>query len=76
MVGIGVVAFGGKDEEINELGVTIERADTLDDIAIEHLECLARDDDFATDELWAAGREVFVDDFVELARVLEREPKQ
>ena len=71
VVRIGIMTLRTEDEDGSKFRISIEGANTLDDIAVENLECLARDDDFAAREARATRRELFIDYLVELLRVVE-----
>ena len=75
MVGIRVVTFRRKDENIGEFGVTIQCTNTLYDVPIEDFKSLACNDDFATNKLRPSRGELLVNDLVELSGVLVRQPQ-
>ena len=76
MVSIGVVAFGGENENASELWVFIECANTSDNVAVEDLKSLACYDDLPADETGTSGMKLVIDYCIEFSGVLEREAKK
>ncbi len=76
LVWVRVVPLGGEHEYARKLGVAIERTDAGDNVAVEDLERLSSDDDFASYETRTARGEVIVDDRIELPDILERQSEQ
>ncbi len=76
LVRVRVMSLWGEHKYTRKLGVTIEGTDAGDDIAVEDLECLTSDNDFAPYETRTTGGKVVVYDCVELTDVLERQSQQ
>ena len=75
-VGIGVVTLWCEYEDAIELRVTVESLDALDDIPIEDLEELTRDQDLSAGEARATRCEASVNDVIELVGVFEGEAEK
>ena len=76
VIGVSVVALRGENQYASELGITVKRSDTLDDVLVEHLEGLAGNDNLPPDESWTAVRNFFVENPVQLMGVFERQPEK
>ena len=76
VIGIGVVALQGKNQYASELGITVKRSDTLDDVLVEHLEGLTGNNNLPPDESWMAVRNFFIENPVQLMGVFERQPEK
>ena len=71
VVCVGVVALRGEHEDPSKLGIPVQSANALDDVAVEDLEGFASDDNLAACEAGTSRRELLVDDVVEFLRVFE-----
>lgn len=58
----------GMGQKLRQLRISVEHADTLDDIPVVEFVLLTSDRDFLTDKLREPIREPFVDDAVQLLR--------
>ena len=67
-----VVTLGGEHEQTGELRIAIERSDAFDDILVEHLEQLARDNNLPADESGTAVWNFLIEDPIQLSGILER----
>ena len=56
--------FGGIDQILCELWVTVEGFDTFEYITMIKLVCLPCDLDFLSNKLWKTTRELLIDDLV------------
>lgn len=70
------MTFWREDEDSGKLWVTIEGANALDNVPVEHLEGFSSDNNFTADEAGATRGELFINDHVQLTRVLEGKTKK
>ena len=76
VIGVGVVALWGENQYASELGITIKRSDTLDNVLVEHLKQLASNNNLPPDEPRTAVRNFFIENPVQLTGVFERQPEE
>lgn len=70
------MTFWREDEDSGKLWVTIEGANALDNVPVEHLEGFSSDNNLTADEAGATRGELFINDHVQLTRVLEGKTKK
>lgn len=62
MVRVGIVALGRKYQDSSEFRVAVQGPDALYNVAVEHLEALASDDNLPPNKPGSARGELLVDD--------------